>query len=81
MNIKKSKAARQSERQMLNRRIHDEITQTLVAINLRLLTMKKSVKDNTESLKKQIADTQRLVQQSKKPIYRLARKIIVNHET
>lgn len=81
MNIKKSKAARQSERQMLNRRIHDEITQTLVAINLRLLTMKKSVKDNTENLKKQIADTQRLVQQSRKPIYRLARKIIVNHET
>ena len=81
MNFKKSKVSRQLKRQITNRQIHDEITQTLIAINLRLLTMKKSVKDNTDSLKKQIADTQRLVQQSRKPIYQLARKIIVNHET
>ncbi len=68
-------------RNQTNRQLHDEITQTLVAINLRLLTLKKSIRTNSEILKKEIAETQRLVRQSKKPIYRLAHKILLNHET
>jgi signal transduction histidine kinase len=79
-NVTTSKESIRQTRLEANRRIHDEITQTLIAINLRLLAMKKSVKDNTDNLKKQIADTQRLVKQSRKPIYRLAHKILVNHE-
>ena len=70
-----------NKRQKTSRQLHDEITQTLVAINLRLLTLKRSVKTNSENLKKEIAETQRLVQQSKKPIHRLAQKILAKHET
>lgn len=62
-------------------KLHDEIAQTLLAINLRLLTLKKSSKTTTEKLKKEIAETQRLVQKSKKPIRRVAHKINVYHET
>jgi signal transduction histidine kinase len=73
-------SAQEEERQKSSHQLHDEIAQTLVAINLRLLTLKTSAKANTENLQKEIAETQRLVQQSVKTMYRLAHELGVDHE-
>jgi len=54
-------SAQEKERHKTSRRLHDEIAQTMLAINLRLLMVKNMAKANTESLKKEIANTQRLV--------------------
>ena len=74
-------SAQEDERQKTSRQLHDEIAQTLLAINVRLLTLKKAAKANTENLKKEIAETQRLVKQSVKTIQRLAHEFGVHHET
>ncbi len=74
-------SAQEDERQQHSRQLHDEIAQTLVAINLRLLTLKTSAKANTENLEKDVAETQRLVQQSAKTMHRLAHEFSGDHET
>lgn len=63
--------AQEDERKKTSHQLRDEIAQTLLAIHLRLLTTKTSAIAHTESLKKEIAETQRLVRQSAKTIKRL----------
>jgi signal transduction histidine kinase len=63
-----------------SRRLQDEIAQTLLAINVRLLTWKSSARTNMENLEKEIAATQRLVKQSAGMIRRVARELGVQHE-
>lgn len=72
--------AQESGRQKSSSQLHDEIAQTLLAIHVRLLTLKKATKASTESLKKEIAETQRLVKQSVAMIQRLAHEYGANHE-
>ena len=67
-------SAQEDERRETSRQLHDEIAQTLLAINLRLLTLKTSAKAKTEGLEKEIAETQRLVGQSVKTMHRLAQE-------
>ena len=67
-----SMSAQEDERQTTSRRLHDEIAQTLLGIHVRLLTLKKAAKANTGNIKKEIADTQRLVMESVKTIHRAA---------
>jgi len=74
-------SAQESERRKTSLQLHDEIAQTLVAINLRLLTLKKAAKANTATFEKEIAQTQRLVRESIKPIHRLAHEFGLIHET
>jgi len=73
-------SAQEAGRQKSSHQLHDEIAQTLLAINVRLLTLKKAANGNTESLKKEIANTQRLVKDSANTIQRLAHEFGVQYE-
>jgi signal transduction histidine kinase len=73
--------AQEDKRKKLARNLQDEIAQTLLGINVRLLTLKKEAGVNTEGLKKEIASTQRLVDKSLKSIKRFTREFGASHET
>lgn len=73
-------AAQEDERRASSRKLQNEIAQILVAIHVRLLTLKEAAKANTESLKKEIAETQALVKQSVVAIQRLAYESGDHHE-
>jgi signal transduction histidine kinase len=65
-------SAQEAERKKISRELRDETAQTLLGINVRLLTLKKAVRGNKANLKKEIANTQRLVQQSVQSINQFA---------
>lgn len=67
--------AQEAERKKISRGLRDEIAQTLLGINVRLLTLKKAAKGKTASLKKEIANAQRLVQESVRSINQFAREL------
>jgi signal transduction histidine kinase len=74
-------SAQENERRKISHDLHDEIAQTLLGINVRLLTLKKGAAARREDLAKEIASTQRLVEKSVKTINRFAREVSVQHET
>lgn len=67
-------AAREDERKKISRELQDEIAQTLLGINVGLLTLKQEARNNTKGLKNEIASTQRLVIKSAKSVRRVARE-------
>ncbi len=73
-------AAQEDERRTSSRKLQNEIAQILVAIHVRLLALKEAAKANTDSLKKEIAETQTLVKQSVVAIQRLADENGIHHE-
>ncbi len=73
-------AAQEEERRKISRELQDEIAQTLLGINVRLLTLKQEARTNTKGLKNEIASTQRLVLKSAKSVRRVAREF-GNHES
>jgi signal transduction histidine kinase len=68
-------SAQETERKEISRELRDEIAQTLLGINVRLLTLKSAAKGDTATLKKEIANTQWLVQESVRLINRFAREL------
>ena len=60
--------AQEAERKKISHELRDEIAQTLLGIKVRLLTLKGAAKGGTASLKKEIANTQRLVRKSVRSI-------------
>jgi two-component system sensor histidine kinase DegS len=62
--------AQEDNRTKISRDLHDEIAQTLLGINVRLLALKNESVANAEGLKKEIANTQRLVEKSRKTLSR-----------
>ncbi len=64
--------AQEDKRKKTSRDLHDEIGQTLLGINVRLLALKTAAGADTEGLNKEIASTQRLVTESMKLISRFA---------
>jgi signal transduction histidine kinase len=62
--------AQEDRRTEISHQLHDEIAQTLLGINVRLLTLKKEATVNAGGLKKEIACTQRLVEKSRKTLSR-----------
>jgi signal transduction histidine kinase len=74
-------SAQECARQNTSRQLHDEIAQTMLAINFRLLTLKKATRTSTESLKKEIAETQRVVKQSVKMINRFVHEFGIQSQT
>jgi len=64
-----------------SRELHNEVAQTLLGINVRLLTLKKEATANAADLKKEIASTQRLVEHSVKTMSRFAREYGKRHDT
>src|SRR5471030_2434872 len=57
-------AAQEDERKKISRELQDEIAQTLLGINVRLLSLKQEARSNSKVLKKEIASTQLLVANS-----------------
>jgi len=74
-------SAQENGRKKISRDLRDEIAQTLLGINVRLLTLKKGATARNEGLAKEIASTQRLVKRSVKTINRFAREFSIQHET
>lgn len=72
-------SAQEAERKKISRELHDDIAQTLLGINVRLVTLKTAAKGNSANLKKEIANTQRLVEESVQSINRFARELD-NHQ-
>jgi signal transduction histidine kinase len=67
-------AAQEEERRKISRELQDEIAQTLLGVNVRLLSLKQEARRNTAGLKNEIANTQRLVIKSARSVRRVARK-------
>jgi signal transduction histidine kinase len=61
-------AAQEDERRKISRELQDEIAQTLLGINVRLLSLKKEAQSNTQGLQNEIASTQQLVVKSAKSV-------------
>lgn len=61
-------SAHEDKRAKISRKLHDEIAQTLLGINVRLLALKNEATTNAKGLKKEIANTRRLVENSKKTL-------------
>ena len=74
-------SAQEDKRKKISRDLHDEIAQTLLGINVRLLTLKKEAAINASGLKKEIVSTQRLVDKSVKSIKRFAREFGTHNRT
>lgn len=74
-------SAQEDKRKKISRDLHDEIAQTLLGINVRLLTLKKEAAVNASDLKKEIVSTQRLVDKSVESIKRFAREFGIYHRT
>ncbi|MGD1020841.1 MAG: histidine kinase [Verrucomicrobiia bacterium] len=73
--------AQEDKRTKISRDLHDEIAQTLLGINVRLLALKNEAVVNTKGLKKEIANTQRLMEKSKKTLSRFVRGLGKQHDT
>jgi signal transduction histidine kinase len=67
-------AAQEEERKKISHELQDEVAQTLLGINVRLLSLKKEARVNTDGLKQQIVSTRRLVANSAVSVKRVARK-------
>ena len=68
-------AAQENERKKISRELQDEIAQTLLGINVRLLSLKHEARTNSKGFKKEIASTQRLLVKSARSVSEVGRKI------
>jgi hypothetical protein len=66
--------AQEDERKQMSLQLQNEIAQTLLGINTRLLSLKQDARVNTRGLKNEIAATQQLVVKSAKSVRRVARE-------
>lgn len=74
-------SANEDKRKDGSHKLKDEIAQTLLAINIRLLSLKEEASRNAKGLQKDIASTRRLVDKSMKSIKRFACEFGKHHET
>lgn len=68
-------AAQETERNKISHELQDEIAQTLLGINVRLLSLKMAARKNTKGFKREIASAQQLVVKSARSVRRVAREI------
>jgi two-component system sensor histidine kinase DegS len=66
--------AQEDERKKISRELQDEVAQTLLGLNVRLLSLKRESRTNTKGLKNEIASTQKLVLKSARSVRRVARE-------
>jgi signal transduction histidine kinase len=67
--------AEEDERKHISGELRDEIAQTLLGINVRLLSLKQCGRSGLNGLKNEIANTQRLVLKSAKSVRRFAHEL------
>jgi signal transduction histidine kinase len=67
-------ASQEEDRKKISLELRNEIAQTLLGINVRLLSLKQEARNNTSGLRKEIASTQRLVVNSARSVRRVARE-------
>ena len=67
-------AAQEDERRKMSFELQNEIAQTLLGINARLLSLKEDARLNAHGLKNEIAATRQLVVKSAKSVRRVARE-------
>jgi len=67
--------AQEEERKRMSRELHDEVAQTLICINLDLMALAREPVLKPEALKRRIARTQRLVEDSVNTLHRFAREL------
>lgn len=68
-------SAQEEERKKISRDLHDQVGQTLTAINVKLTTLNQAAKLNASGLKLQLAGTQRLLEKSMTVVHRFAREL------
>jgi signal transduction histidine kinase len=73
--------AQEDERLKLSHELRDEIAQTLLGLNVRLLLLKQAARNKGKGLKSEIASTQRLVVRSATLVRRLARELAHHRPT
>ncbi len=73
-------SAQERKRREIGQDLQNEIAQTLLGINVRLLTLKKEAAVSAKGVEKEIAGTQRLVQISAKTLEQFARECGKHHE-
>jgi signal transduction histidine kinase len=73
--------AQEDERKKLSHELQDEIAQTLLGINVRLLTLKQESRGNTRGLKDEIASVQRLIVKSAKSLQRFALELAIHNDS
>jgi len=66
-------ASQEEERRKISLELQNEIAQTLLGINVRLVSLKREARNHTQGLKNEIASTQRLVVKSAKSVRQAAR--------
>lgn len=72
-------AAQEVERMKISHELHDEIGQSLLGINVRLLLLKQAARSKSKGLKNQIGSAQQLVVESATVVRQLACEI-ENHQ-
>lgn len=71
----------EDKRKNVSHELQDEVGQTLLGINVRLFTLKQDAAVNAKGFKKNIAGTQRLVEESIRSINRFARELNLHQQT
>lgn len=66
--------AQEVERRKISQKLQNEIAQTLLGIDVRLLSLKREARVNTRGLKNEIASTRRLVASSVESVRQVARE-------
>jgi signal transduction histidine kinase len=72
--------AQENKRKQISHELQDEIAQTLLGINVCLLTLKNDATVSAQDFKKDIASTQQLVEESIRSINRFARELSLRHQ-
>jgi signal transduction histidine kinase len=67
-------ASQEEERKKISLELQNEIAQTLLGVNARLLSLKQEARINTRGLKNDIASTQQLVVKSAQSVRRFSRE-------
>jgi signal transduction histidine kinase len=68
-------SAQEDERKRISRELHDEIGQTLTAINVQLATLRKEATIDSDALRGKIAATQLLLERSLNSVHSFARDL------